>query len=157
MSKRGPVNFSCRFTRNSWLVNASPNPARIYIHHQADPRRVVDAGPASCPDVAIHYSPPTLISYYHLSTGTHLRARRARKRTCYDICLTDCPRVRATGDVQVRFTLSRNTLATVGNRIPSDRKSKLVFDGIISIAASRDLVCRMRCEAFLSSTENIRE
>lgn len=49
-----PANFSCRFTRNS--------------------RRncVLDAGPASCFDVAIHYSPPTRPRYL----STHAVARK---------------------------------------------------------------------------------
>lgn len=56
-------------------VTAPPNPGRIY-----DLIHIVDAGPASCLDVAIHYSPPTLI-YYLSTTRDALAWRCARKRT----------------------------------------------------------------------------
>lgn len=59
-------------------VTAPPNPGRIYT---ADLIHVVDAGPASCLDVAIHYSPPTPIRYLS-TTRDALAWRRARKRTC---------------------------------------------------------------------------
>lgn len=57
-------------------VTAPPNPGRIY-----DLIHVVDAGPASCLDVAIHYSPPTLIRCLS-TTRDALAWRCARKRTC---------------------------------------------------------------------------
>lgn len=71
-SKRGPVNFSCRFTRNSRRNYSVPPPS------QPD-ARLLNAGPASCFDVAIHYSPPTQPRY--LSThGTQLRENTTREK-----------------------------------------------------------------------------
>ncbi|TGZ51213.1 hypothetical protein DBV15_03173, partial [Temnothorax longispinosus] len=68
-------------------VTAPPNPGRIYT---ADLIHVVDAGPASCLDVAIHYSPPTLIRATFRQRGTHLRGGAPEKERVSRICFTDC-------------------------------------------------------------------
>jgi len=60
-------------------VTAPPNPGRIYT---ADLIHVVDAGPASCLDFAIHYSPPTLIRYLS-TTRDALAWQCAKKRMCH--------------------------------------------------------------------------